>query len=237
MDVDTTVRADGSGTVTVTARADAELVAKVPGLVADLRLDDLKAQGWTVTGPTTGADGGVTVVLTKSFSTPAEATQVLAEISGPAGPLRGLAVTQERTFADVRTAVAGEASLSGLSAFSDAELAAALGAPPLADRISDAALRAGLALTVRYRLPGTVTSTTGKVVGSTVSWTPSLARGARTSLTATASLVDRSARAARSRETWVRWAFWAWIGIVAVLGAVVGVVVWRRRRHRVGERA
>ena len=61
--VDTTVdikmHSDGSGTITVTAIADADVVNQAPGLADDLRFDDAVAAGWTVTGPTSTSDGGL----------------------------------------------------------------------------------------------------------------------------------------------------------------------------------
>jgi hypothetical protein len=53
--VDTTVavevEADGSGVITVTAVADAEVVAQAPGLAEDLRFDDAIAAGWVLDRP------------------------------------------------------------------------------------------------------------------------------------------------------------------------------------------
>ncbi|MGB1824141.1 MAG: hypothetical protein ACPHO9_06125, partial [Ilumatobacteraceae bacterium] len=51
VDVAVTMDADGSGSVRVRAVADAELVAAEPGVVEGLAVDDLRAVGWTVTGP------------------------------------------------------------------------------------------------------------------------------------------------------------------------------------------
>ncbi|MEI6403188.1 MAG: hypothetical protein WCP59_13465, partial [Actinomycetota bacterium] len=55
--VDVEMVENGSGVVTVTAVADAELVARAPGLADDLRFDDLLAAGWVLEGPATTADG------------------------------------------------------------------------------------------------------------------------------------------------------------------------------------
>ena len=76
--VDVAMQPDGSGVVTVTATADPELVAKAPSALADLRLDDIRQAGWTVTSPTKGADGAMAVTLSKPFRTPVEAGAVLA---------------------------------------------------------------------------------------------------------------------------------------------------------------
>ena len=51
LQVDTRVDPDGSGVVTVAVGLDADAVSKVGDLRSQLRVDDLKAAGWTVVGP------------------------------------------------------------------------------------------------------------------------------------------------------------------------------------------
>ena len=65
--VHTTVEADGSGTVEVAVGLDDEAVAKAGDLGSQLRVDDLRAAGWTVTDPTKEADGYTWVRATKPF--------------------------------------------------------------------------------------------------------------------------------------------------------------------------
>ena len=105
--VDGSMQPDGTGTVTVVASADAELVAKAPSALADLRLDDVRQAGWTVGDPTKAPDGSMSLVLSKRFHTPAEASQILNELNGPNGPLHDLTVTLERSFADVSSSFTG----------------------------------------------------------------------------------------------------------------------------------
>ena len=78
---------DGSGTIAVTVDLDNRAVALVPGLAEDLRLDDLLSSGWAVEGPTQINNGGLRVLLTYDFESPAEANAALAQINGPNGPL------------------------------------------------------------------------------------------------------------------------------------------------------
>lgn len=229
VDVATVVGADGRGSVTVTVRADDDLLAKAPGVLADLRLDDLKAAGWTVSGPVATADGGAALTLAKPFASPAEATQVLAEVSGPSGPLQGMVVAQQRVGTLLTTSFGGQAQLPGLDAFADPQLVAALGAVPLADRVTPEQLAAGFGLTVRASLPGTITSTTGTATDGAVTWQPPMQPGVVTPLAAQADQRDPDPVAARRRETWANRAFWAWLGLVA-LAAVAGVLWWWRRR-------
>jgi cobalamin biosynthesis Mg chelatase CobN len=230
VDVSTTIGEDGHGSVTVTLQADAELLARAPGALADLRLDDLKAAGWTASGPTVAASGGATLTLSKPFATPEQATQVLAEVSGTNGPLQGMAVAQQRLGTRLTTSFSGQAQPPGLEGFADPQLVAALGGVPLADRVTAEQLAAGFGLTVRAWLPGTVVSTTGAASDGTVTWQPVMQPGVVTPLTAQAEHRDPDPVAAHTRETWANRAFWAWLGVLAV-AAVVGIVWWGRRRH------
>jgi hypothetical protein len=119
VDVELAVAADGSGTVTVVVTADREVVSKAPELATDLRVDDLRAAGWTVTGPDRTADGGLRVELIHAFADPDEAQRLLGTLNGPGGPLRGLRLEMERSFARTTTNFTGEIRLDGLGAFGD----------------------------------------------------------------------------------------------------------------------
>ena len=226
--------ADGTGTVRVTATADADLLARAPNAVTDLRLDDAKAAGWTVTGPSATESGGAQVVLTKPFGSPEQATAILAEINGPSGPLRGLTLSQAREFATVTSNLTGEVRLDGgLGAFADQALVQVAGKVPLADQVaaSGVPLDQALGLTVTVDLPGTVTSTNGTRGGGEVTWSPPLAEGQSTPLSASARKVDTAATRARSAEHWTQRALVGW-GVLFALIVVLLVTLslWRRRR-------
>ena len=219
---------DGSGTVTVTATADAELLAKVPGVAEDLRLDDARDAGWTVTGPTPTEAGGAQVVLVKPFGTPEQATAILAEVNGPNGPLRALTLSQAREFAKVTTELTGEARLDGgLGAFADDALVQVAGKVPLADQLA-VPLDQALGLTITVDAPGQVTTTTGTVSGGAVTWTPPLAEGQSTRLQVTAVREDATATRARDVERWTVWALIGWAAVFALIVLAVGVRAWRR---------
>jgi hypothetical protein len=231
--LDVAMQPDGSGAVTVTATADAELVAKAPSAFADLRLDDIRQAGWTVTGPTKAADGAMTVALAKPFGSPAEANAILAELNGPNGPLHGLTVAIDRSFAVVRSSFSGSAQVTGgLAAFSDDALVQALGgATPLANLVTRP-LDQVMGLTVTARLPGQVTSANGTVAAdhASVTWRASLADGAATPFDARFQQTDHGAKDARQRS------HLAWGALAVYLGALVLVTalgaLWLRRRHR-----
>ncbi len=231
--VATTMQADGSGQVALTVTCDADVVAKRPEVLSDLRLDDAKAAGWTVTAPARTPDGGATVTLTKPFRTPAEGTKVLAEISGPQGPLRDLRLAQNRSFARVASSFSGTAQLAGdLAAFSDAALSQQLGAVPLADLVTPQQLTDGLRLQVTTQLPGAVTSSSGTTgEGGAVTWsvTPG---GPAASMTVAATHVDQGALDARNQQHRLLAAAGGWVVLVLLLAG--GWWLWRAR-HR-GER-
>ena len=77
--VELVIGPDGTGTLTVTAVADAEVVQQAPGLADDLRFDDAVAAGWSVDGPAATEDGGLRVVLTHPVTSAAEATNLLQQ--------------------------------------------------------------------------------------------------------------------------------------------------------------
>ena len=230
--VDIAMRADGTGTVTVTATADPELIAAAPSALADLRLDDIRAAGWTVADPAKGADGSVALTLTKPFASPAEATAILGELNGPDGPLRALTVTLDRSFATVSSRLTGTVQVTGgLGAFSDAALAQALGSAPLANLVTQPVDQA-LALSVTARFPGRVTTANGEIADdrSSVTWRPALTDGTSTALDARFAQVDQGAKDAR-RTSHLAWGALVVYGVLLVV-VVVGVVVLLRRRRR-----
>jgi hypothetical protein len=143
--VEIAVAEDGSGTVTVVVELDAEALDRVPDLDADrtsgtadlvalVRTDDLEAAGWTVAEPVASDGGGATLEASRAFGTPAEAEQILGELTGPDGALRDLAVGRSTSFGRTDVEVTGTIDLSGgLEAFGDDGLAFALEGEPLGE--------------------------------------------------------------------------------------------------------
>ncbi len=166
--VDVQVAADGSGTVTLTAIADAEVVAQAPGLAEDLRFDDAVAAGWTVDGPTATDDGGLRVVLTHPFATVAEATALLQSINGVSGPLQSITITQSDTDTQLTTFLTGSLRVDGqLQAFADSDLLGAIGGSPYEQTIRDLGLAPtdAVSFTLKADLPGKAVND-----GSTTEW-------------------------------------------------------------------
>jgi hypothetical protein len=234
VEVTATMSADGSGTISVRARPDDELLAKRPELFTELSLDDAVAAGWHVDGPT--ADHVLT--LTKPFRTPAEGTRILSELSGPQGPLRDLTLARSTSFARVISSFQGTVQLDGgLAAFADDALVGALGKVPLSEVVT-VPVEEGLHLTVTAVLPGAMTSNgsspSAASTGTTTSWTPSLSEGVATPMLATSVLTDDGARQARRTSRLAWWGAAAYGAVLLTIG-VVGIytlLLLRRRRRR-----
>ncbi len=229
--VDVVMREDGSGMVTVTAIADAEVVQKSPNLTAELRLDDVRAAGWSVVGPTPTPTGGLQVVLTHRFETPEQGNELLAQIGGTNGPLVGVVLDKSESGSTTTYTLNGSLQVTGgLDAFSDAELGAAVGATPYASQVAAANLRPDQAVGITFSatLPGTLDTTTA-TNRRALKWevpfddvavdlaTKSAIKGATNEW---ASPVARAAQIA----------MFAWIGLAVIF---IAYVLWARRRRRI----
>ena len=231
--VDLTLAEDGSGEVAVTVTLDADAAARVPDLADDLRVADLEATGWTVTGPDPTEDGGVTIEARKPFATPEQGRAVLREVGGRGGILRAIELRRDHTFGETTWTFGAGLDLSaGLGGFSDEDLDAVLGADAFG--LDQAALEEELgeplpdtmSVTVEAHLPDGEFTTNGDATGAT---------SARWS----ADLGDEPVRMAAEsseRDTTV----WILVGVAA--GALVLLVLllvfrlirgaYRRRRQR-----
>lgn len=187
---------DGSGTVAVSVALDADAVTAYPSLATDVRLDDLAEAGWTVSGPTEEADGLTWLRATKPFATPAEATEVLAEVAGTDGPFQGLAVTSERSFARTRFGFTGTVDFdAGLEDFTDDDLADALEGAPLGEPVEAIEARIGerldevFGVRVVVRLPGSVESNAPTDLVNGAAWEPPLSGDEPVTLRATGEVI------------------------------------------------
>lgn len=233
--VDTTVavvvRPDGSGAVTVQAVLDREATERLGAdPAAALRLDDLRAAGWRVQGPTV-ADGALRVTLTKSFAAADRLGPVMAELGGAEGPFADWRLTTDNAVTSSSYQLTGTVRLTGsLDQFSDAEVAAALdgfatGRSP--EELSNELKAGALRLTVSADLPGEIDEATGLTRDGEAapSWSTELGTGSPVTreVTVTTSATDRSS------------VLFGLIGVVLVVAAVVLFVAGRRagaRRRR-----
>jgi hypothetical protein len=217
LDANVTVRVvrDGSGVVTVHLIADKDLIGRAGNALVDLRLDDATKAGWVLEGPADTAEGGRQLALSKPFRTQAEADRVLAELSGPAGPLHGLHLDQKRTFAKITTKLIGDMGLDGGAAgLGDTELVQLLGGRQVLEGTAGANLTDQLVVTVKLNGPGSPVGTaeaTGPMDGVT-----------RTPIALQSIERDAVASTARTR---------AYIAITLALAAA-GLVFYLMKRRR-----
>jgi hypothetical protein len=221
------VASDGSGTVTVTAIADAEVVAQAPGLAEDLRFDDAVANGWVVDGPTATGDGGLRVELKHDFATVAEATALLQSINGVGGPLHAMTLTRVASDSQVTTFLTGTLRVDGdLQAFADSELLAAIGGTPYVDEIRDGGLAPmdAVSFTLTADLPGEATT-----AGQPTQW----------SAPVDGTTLDVAATTAVARGGSSLWSTVSTVALIALVGwclAAIAFIVFvaktRRRRKR-----
>jgi hypothetical protein len=219
--VDTRVEADGSGTVAVGVGLDDEALAKVGDLGAQLRVEDLRASGWTVTGPTREGDGFTWVRATKPFADPAGATAVLNEVNGADGAFGGWTVARGSSPLSTSYSVTGAVDLTrGMETFTDQALRDALGGDPYGGGI--AALEAEQGRPVADMVDVQVTV---EVPGATRTFAPSLADADPTPVKVTASKVGPLVSVAV-------------VVVVLMVGGALLVVLRRRAsRHRGGARS
>lgn len=169
--VTVTVHDDGTGVVTVTAVLDADAVKATEaggGKLEDrVRLGDLANAGWKIDPWVRAADGSAQLTVSKPFSSPAQATAILHELNGTAGPLRDVTVTRDSGTFSTSYAAKGALDLkdvqTGLT--SDKDIVGSLIAQGVdagaVDQTLLADLRDSLALTVKVELPGGTTVVKG----------------------------------------------------------------------------
>lgn len=241
--VEVVMQPDGTGTVTVDAVADAELVAQVPDLLDDLRLDDAEANGWTIEGPTEQANGAVLIRLTHPFASADELASVLRSIGPPLVDMAA-ARTPSTTTADgteddgaTTNAIDGTLQLrDGFASFADAELLAAVGGQPFQEQIAASGLTPDQAMSFVFRvdLPGElVRSETGtELADGVIEWRAVLDGSEVSLLTQTVQRpAGESAGWARPVATLALVLLVAWV-LVATLFIVFVVLARRKKRMR-----
>jgi hypothetical protein len=212
--------------VRVAVGLDREAATAVDDLGERLQVEDLRDAGWTVSGPEPpDGEGVVWVRAQKPFSTPDEAGQVIAEISGDNGPFRDFSVTRHRSTFSTTARFRGTVDLGrGLEAFGDDDLRERLGGTSLGASEEELVerLRQPLADAFRFqvdvKLPGDIDSNAPVQADNGARWSPVL--GETVTLTADARRTDTFRVAAAA------------IAVVAVL-LVIAIVAVRviRRRH------
>jgi hypothetical protein len=225
--VDVSMVQNGSGMITVTVTADAQVVERAPGLASDLRLDDLSRAGWSTEGPVGTPDGGLSIELSHGFDTPEQATALIASLNGPDGPFEAVLFTREAHHASIDYHIAGRAKVNGLTGFVDADLVSAVGALPYTDDLATLDLTpddvVGLSFTAS--LPGIVGETTAPGGKPPLAWT----------IPMDDTVVDLTTTSTTSLSTGRSWTLLATLSFVAlglwVLLSIAFVTIIARRQH------
>jgi hypothetical protein len=226
-------QANGQGTVAVTVTMDEAAVQAVGGasaLAAQLDITDLEAAGWRVSGPSPGPGSSTVISASHAYSTPAEASQLVADLAGSGAtgnrPFK-LSISRRNTFWHVYTDLAGTVNLTcGLGCFGDSGLQTALGsptgfnpAPLIAQSHQEPAQVFSFALNAR--LPGRVASTNASSnSGGALTWTPRLGQ----------TLVLSATTKEWNRDHLI--AAFVLAGIVFLALIVLGLMFWRSRRRK-----
>lgn len=222
------VNDNGSGRVTVTAIADAELLERAPGLAEDLNFADAAAAGWLVDGPLATDDGGLRVVISHDFATVEEATALLQSINGAGGPLHDTVITRTEDDSQVVTSLVGMLRVDGgLEAFADSDLLTAIGGSPYAAALGEDGLQPtdAVSFTLTADFPGEVRA--GGTGNSSLTWTVPI-DGTGADL-ATSSVLAKGGSGIWSVVSTV--AFVALIAWILVAVAFIAFVVRARRRR------
>jgi hypothetical protein len=159
--VNVDVSAGGSGSVSVTLDLD-RAAADAAG---QLQLSDLEQAGWRVAGPRPTPGGGLTVTASKPFQSPAEAEQIIAEISGSNGPFHDVHISRRQSLLGNRTTITARGTVDlrcGVQCFSDPALQQQLGAA--GGRLSLPA-DAGVVFRLTFHVPGKSASWQGGLGG------------------------------------------------------------------------
>jgi hypothetical protein len=149
--VNVDVTAAGRGTVSVTLDLDRSAAEAV----GQLQLSDLEQAGWRISGPHPTPGGGLTVTASKPFQSPAEAEEIIAEISGSNGPFHDLHVSRRQSLLGSRTTITARGTVDltcGVQCFTDPALQQQLGAAGGGALSPPADARAVFHLT--FHLPG-----------------------------------------------------------------------------------
>lgn len=228
-DITLAVKPNGTGEISVVITADKDIVAKAPGLKADIRTDDLVAAGWKVVGPADTKDGGITITLTHDFMGPAEATTLLGQINGTRGPLHEMVITRTGKDTNSTYTLAGRLEVNGgLNAFADDATLNLLGGAPYAADVQAAGLDLGDAVGITFTaiLPGKVNATTGQTADGVISWRVPM-DGTPTNLATSITNVDVASSISRFAKVLVLGLMYLWI-----IGSVVLIFMVLRARNR-----
>jgi hypothetical protein len=180
--IDTSVtvdmRDDGSGIVNVRATLDVQAVAEAEvggGKLEDrIRLGDLADAGWTVSPWARSGSGSAQIELSKPFSSPDQVGPIIAEVSGPNGPVKDVTATRDHGTTSTSYSVTGAVDLAaiGTGVAADQELVNSLTTAQVDVNAIDqsllAELKESVGVSVVVNLPDGSSTTINGVAGQRV---------------------------------------------------------------------
>ncbi len=218
------VNANGSGIITLTATADKDIVTAEPTIATDLRLDDILAAGWKAQKPKPTKDGGLQLVLSHTFPNAATANALLAQVSGPKGPLHDLLITRSGKDTNTTWALAGRLEVTGgLESFVDDKTLGLLGGAPYAAEVKRSGLDLGDAVAITFEavLPGKILATTASVSNGSLTWRVPM-DGTSINLASTTENLDIASSVARVAQPVLKLLIALWvIAMLILLGMVI----------------
>lgn len=233
---DVVIEADGTGTITVTAEADAELVEQVPTIADDLVLDDVIEAGWIVDGPNPTDEGGLILTITHDFEGQDEATNLLRSLGPPFND------------PDIRRGQNGDAATNttrvnlglpnGFAAFADDELISAVGSVPFEVQFAQSGVDPATSMNAVFRLtvPGEIveSETNGESLDDgRLQWTAPLDGSILEATARTEQAPSEGGVWARPVSSAALIALIAWVGFMTFFIVYVAVARFRRsRRYR-----
>ncbi len=233
---DVVVKADGTGTITVTAEADAELVEQVPTIAEDLVLDDIVEAGWTVDGPNPTEGGGLLLTLTHDFEGDKEATNLLDSL-GP--PFNDPEIARGQNGDTANNTFSINLGLpNGFAEFADDELISAVGSVPFEEQFEQSGIDPAAAMTAVFRLtiPGEIveSETNGETLDDgRLRWIVPLDGAIDEAMARTTQAPSEGGVWARPVSNVALIALIAWVGFMSLFIAYVAIARFRRsRRYR-----
>ncbi|MFK7919690.1 MAG: hypothetical protein AB8G14_16565 [Ilumatobacter sp.] len=234
--VDVVVDDDGTGTITVIAEADAELIEQIPTIAEDLILDDIIAAGWVADGPNPTPEGGLILTLTHDFEGNDEATNLLRSL-GP--PFNDPVISRgQNGDTATNTARANLGLPQGFATFADEELITAVGSVPFAEQFEQSDVDPSNAMTavLRVTMPGELvdSETNAEILeDGRLQWI----------VPTDGSILEASARSEQAPSEGGVWArpvstialilLIGWVAFMTIFISYVAVARWRRsRRYR-----
>lgn len=234
--VDVVVDADGTGTITVVAEANAELIEQVPTIADDLVLDDIVEAGWTVDGPTPTDDGGLILTIAHDFEGDQEATNLLRSL-GPPFNEPEIRRGQNNDTAN-NTARINLGLPNGFAAFADDELINAVGSVPFEEQFQQSGVDPATSMTAVFRLtaPGEIVDeeTNGEMLDDgRLQWTAPLDGSVLEAIARTEQAPSQGGVWARPVSNVALIALVAWVAFMTLFITYVAIARFRRsRRYR-----